>query len=69
MKQILEDQGIVLATEGDNYYLIYDSGEIMIKMKRIKITTNEAQAVISNPDVAYNIIISYQDNGDFGENF
>ncbi len=68
MKRILEDEGISLVSDNGIYYLIYDGGELMIKMKKLEITHKEAEEVINNPDIMYRIIIQYQDKGIFGEN-
>lgn len=67
MIKILEDDGIVLLKSNNQYFLQYDAGELMIKMKNLPITNEEAKKVIDNPDVSYNIIIQYQDKGQFGE--
>ena len=35
MKKIFENQGIKLLQDNEKYYLRYDAGELMIKMKRL----------------------------------
>lgn len=67
MKKILESNGIELYQNNNNYFLRYDAGELMIKMKNLLITKEEADNVINNPDNAYHIIIDYQDKGLYGE--
>lgn len=67
MKKILEDEGIALLNESGNYYLQYDAGELMVKIKRIKISEEEAKRVIRIPSCSYDIIISYQDRGIYGD--
>ena len=36
VKQILEDEGISLVRDKETYYLIYDGGELMIKIRNYK---------------------------------
>ncbi|UOO38276.1 hypothetical protein IZU99_03195 [Oscillospiraceae bacterium CM] len=67
MQTIMEDEGIELYSNNGKYYLRYDAGELMIKMKNLEISAKEAQDIISNLDTAYNIIITYHDKGVFGE--
>jgi hypothetical protein len=67
MKQIVEDEGIILLNEGNEYYIQYDAGELMIKIKRLEITKEEAENIISNPQIMYDIIIEYQDKGIYGD--
>ena len=66
MKQILEDEGILLLESNGKYYLQYDAGELMIKLKNLLITEEEAKAIIQKPDLSYDVIINYQDKGEFG---
>lgn len=68
MEKIMEDEGIELYRNNNKYYLRYDAGELMIKMKNIEISAEEAKNVISNPDSAYHIIIGYHNRGIYGEN-
>ncbi|UOO38267.1 hypothetical protein IZU99_03150 [Oscillospiraceae bacterium CM] len=67
MQKIMEDEGIELYKDNSKYYLRYDSGELMIKMKNLEISAEEAKNVVNNPDSAYNIILSYHDKGIYGE--
>ncbi len=60
MKIILEDEGIQLGKMDDKYYLIFDSGELAVQIKELKITDEEANRVKENPECAYDIIITYQ---------
>jgi hypothetical protein len=69
MEKIMEDEGIGLYKSNNKYYLRYDSGELMIKIKNLEISEEEAKSVINNPDVSYDIIISYQNKGIYGEDF
>lgn len=67
MQKILENEGIELYKDGGKYYLRYDSGELMIKMKNIEISAQEAKNVVNDPDSAYKIILAYHDNGIYGQ--
>lgn len=69
MEKIMEDEGIELYKNNNKYYLRYDAGELMIKMKNLEISEEEAKNVINNPDSAYNIIIAYHDSGIYGEDY
>lgn len=66
MRKILEDEGILLLESGGKYFLQYDAGELMIKIKNLLISSDEAQAVMKKPALSYDIIIDHQDRGDFG---
>lgn len=66
MKKIFENQGIELLQYNERYYLRYDVGELMIKVKDLEITNEEAQKVIDNPELTYNVIVSYHDKGIYG---
>jgi hypothetical protein len=68
MEKIMEDEGIGLYKSNNKYFLRYDAGELMIKMKNLEISEEEARSVINNPDTSYDIIISYQNKGIYGEN-
>ncbi len=67
MDKILEYEGIKLCRTMGQYFLQYDAGELMIKMKSLMITEGEANQIIQRPDAAYKTIISYQDRGIYGE--
>ena len=67
MEKIIEDEGIGLYKSNNKYYLRYDAGELMIKMKNLEIFEEEARIVLNNPDTSYEIIISYQNKGIYGE--
>ena len=69
MQKIMEDEGIELYKNSNKYYLRYDAGELMIKMKNLEISAKDAQNVINNPDSAYDIILAYHDRGIYGEDF
>ena len=68
MEKIMENEGIELYKNNNKYYLRYDAGELMIKIKNLEISEEEAKNVINNPDSAYNIIIAYHDRGIYGKN-
>ena len=53
MQKIMEDGGIELFKDNSKYYLRYDAGELMIKMKNLEISVEEAKNVVENPDSAY----------------
>ena len=67
MQKIMEDEGIELYKDNNKYYLRYDSGELMIKMKNLEISAEEVKKVVNNPNFAYNIILAYHDRGIYGE--
>ena len=67
MQRIMEYKGIELYKNKNKYYLRYDAGELMIKMKNLEITEKEAHNIINKPDSAYHIIIGYQDKGIYGD--
>ena len=67
MQKILEDEGIELYKDNSKYYLRYDSGELMIKMKSLEISAEEAKNVVDDPDSAYSIILTYHDKGIYGK--
>ena len=69
MQKIMEDEGIALYRNNNKYYLRYDAGELMIKMKNLEISAEEAKNVITNSNSAYNIILAYHDKGIYGEDF
>ena len=66
MRQILEDEGILLLESNGKYFLQYDAGELMIKLKNLPITEEEANIIMLSPESSYDIIIDHQDKGDFG---
>lgn len=67
MKKIIEDEGLILLSDGSDYYIEYEAGELMVKQKMIKITLEEAEIIELSPDIMYDIILDYQDNGIYGE--
>lgn len=67
MKKIIEDEGLILLKDENDYYIEYEAGELMVKQKRIKISLEEAEVIKLSPDAMYDIIIEYQDNGIYGE--
>lgn len=67
MNLLIEDEGIKLLSNNDEFFLQYDAGAHMVKNKRIKITNEEAELVKNSPEIMYDIIIRYQDAGDYGE--
>lgn len=69
MEKIMEDEGIELYKKNNKYYLRYDAGELMIKIKNLEISEKEAKNIIDNPDSAYDIIIAYHDKGIYGEDY
>lgn len=67
MKKIIEDEGLILLSDRSDYYIEYEAGEFMVKQKMIKITLEEAEMIKLSPDIMYDIILEYQDNGIYGE--
>lgn len=66
MEEILEDQGIKLLKDDSKYYLQYEAGKLMVKMKKIEINKDEEKEVILKPSCSYDIIVKYQDKGIYG---
>ena len=69
MEKIMENEGIELYKNKNKYFLRYDAGELMIKMKNLQISEKEAKEVMNHPESSYDIIINYQDRGIYGEDF
>lgn len=67
MKKIIEDEGLILLSDGNDFYMEYEAGELMVKQKMIKITLEEAEMIKLSPETMYDIILEYQDNGIYGE--
>lgn len=67
MEKILQDGSTKLLRDGDKYYLEYDAGSIVMMMRRLKITPEEAKTIIENPDIIDDIIIDYQDRRIYGK--
>lgn len=67
MEKILQDGSTKLLQDGDKYYLEYDAGSIVMMMRRLKITPEEAKAIIKNPDLIDDTIIDYQDRRIYGK--
>lgn len=66
--EIFVGNGIEIVKRNNNYYLIYDAGEICDRMEEIEITEEEVEIAQRSSMDAYNIIIKYQnrmmsDNG------
>lgn len=66
--EIFVGNGIKIVKRNNNYYLIYDAGEICDRMEEIEITEEEVEIAQRSSMDAYNIIIKYQnrmmsDNG------
>ncbi|MDE6568988.1 MAG: hypothetical protein K2K70_14885 [Lachnospiraceae bacterium] len=58
--EIFVGNGIEIVKRDNNFYLIYDAGEICDRMEEIKITEEEAEIAQRGSMDAYNIIIKYQ---------
>jgi len=67
MNVVLNVDGITLFKDLDKYYIQYDGGMFTVELKRLLITKDEAESIIDNPDVAEQIVIQYQNKGQFGE--
>ncbi len=67
MNLLIEAEGIKLLSNNEEFFLEYDGCAHMLKNKRIKITNEEAELVRNSPEIMYDIIIRYQDAGDYGE--
>ena len=67
MQKLIQTDEITLLKDGDNYYLQYDAGMFTIMTKSLKITPEEAEAILENPDTADDIIIKYHDQHIFGD--
>lgn len=66
MEKIFTGHGIEIIKRNNNYYLIYDAGEICDRMEQIKITEEEVVEAQKGSMEAYNIIIKYQNKAMFG---
>lgn len=60
MRIIFTGHGIEIGKEENDYYLIYDAGEISDRMEKIKISEQEAKLAMKGSMEAYEIIIKYQ---------
>jgi len=67
MKSLAEDDGISLLENEEKYYIQYDAGAHMIKIKRTKITKEEAELCLFDIGEMYNIILQLQNDGVYGE--
>ena len=57
---LLEHEGIQLRREGTQFFLVYDEGELSVKIRKRRITGEEAALVLRHPKSAYSIIVRYQ---------
>lgn len=60
MRKILEHQGIQLFKNGRQFFLVYDEGELAVRVRELRITQKEADLILDHPESAYDIIIKYQ---------
>lgn len=60
MKVLFDGEGIELLENDDRFFLRYDEGELVVQMRDLEITAEEADRVLKNPREAYGIIIGYQ---------
>jgi hypothetical protein len=67
MEVILENSGVELLEDGDNYFLWFDAGELAVQMQKLKITAEEAEQVRKNLADA-GIILNYQNKAILGVN-
>ena len=70
MRNIAEFDGILLFESANRYYLQYDAGAHMIKIKNLEITAEEVKNILKSEDSAqavYDIIFRYQNQGIYGE--
>lgn len=60
MEIILDDEGIQLGMKDAHYYLIYDEGELAVRMRELLITDEEAKSIMEDPSLIDKIILKYQ---------
>jgi hypothetical protein len=47
MEYIYNDYGVEVYKKGNKYFLRYDAGELVVQMKEIEITEQEAEQILS----------------------
>ena len=67
MKEIAMFDNVLLLEEKGKYYLQYDAGMFTIVYKRLAITNEEAKSILQNPDLINDIVLDYQDRGEYGD--
>lgn len=67
MEIIFIGNGIEIIKRDENYFMIYDAGEICDRMEEIQITEDEVELAKKSSMDAYNIIIKYQNKMMFGK--
>ena len=67
MRILNKNDGIKLLEDRGNYFLEYDSGSHMIKLKRIHITADEAQLCSFDEYEMYYLVLQYQNKDVYGE--
>lgn len=66
MIKIADLSGTLLLNEKEQYYLQYDAGMFTVVFRLLPITKDEAKAILQNPDLTDDIILKYQENGEYG---
>lgn len=66
MIKIADFNGTLLLKDKKHYYLQYDAGMFAVVFKRLPITRDEAYAILQAPDLVDDVILSYQEHGEYG---
>ncbi|MFD0671924.1 hypothetical protein [Cohnella sp. GCM10027633] len=66
MNRIFTGNGIEIVIRDDKYFLIYDAGEISDRIEEIQITEQEVELAKQSSMNAYQIVIKYQNEVNFG---
>lgn len=67
MEKIFTGNGIEIVRRDNDYFMIYDAGEICDRMEEIQINEEEVILAQKSSMDAYNIIIKYQNEMMFGK--
>ena len=51
MQQLYSNYGIEIMLDGEDYYMKYDSGEIVSEIRQINISKKEAEDIQKQPDI------------------
>lgn len=66
MEKVFVGNGIGIEKHDNDYYMIYDAGEICDRIEKIQITEEEAILAQKSSMDVYNIIIKHQNETIFG---
>ncbi|MFD1739543.1 hypothetical protein ACFSCX_23970 [Bacillus salitolerans] len=60
MSVIFSDYGIEISEEDGRYFLNFDEGELVPKLRTIEVTLEETKKGMLSPKDAYEVIIAFQ---------